>query len=99
VGLRLHRPGRAELRDRPGDDVSLIFPLTFASTIFIPLYKLPHWMQGFANNQPVSQATDAVRSLMLGYPVGNHVWMSLIWSAGIIAVLAPLAVNQFRKVA
>jgi hypothetical protein len=25
--------------------------------------------------------------------------MSLIWSAGIIAVLAPLAVNQFRKVA
>jgi ABC-2 type transport system permease protein/oleandomycin transport system permease protein len=77
----------------------LIFPLTFASTIFIPLYKLPHWMQGFANNQPVSQATDAVRSLMLGYPVGNHVWMSLIWSAGIIAVLAPLAVNQFRKVA
>jgi len=77
----------------------LIFPLTFASTIFIPLYKLPHWLQGFANNQPVSQATDAVRSLMLGYPVGNHVWMALIWSAGIIAVLAPLAVNQFRKVA
>src|SRR5665213_577121 len=77
----------------------LIFPLAFASTIFIPLYKLPHWLQGFANNQPVSQATDAVRSLMLGYPVGNHVWMALIWSAGIIAVLAPLAVNQFRKVA
>jgi ABC transporter DrrB family efflux protein len=76
----------------------LIFPLTFASTIFIPLYKLPDWLQGFANNQPVSQATDAVRSLMLGGPVGDHVWVSLLWSAGIISVLAPLAVNQFRKV-
>jgi ABC-2 type transport system permease protein/oleandomycin transport system permease protein len=77
----------------------LIFPLTFASTIFIPLYKLPIWLQGFANNQPVSQATDAVRGLMLGYPLGNHVWMALLWSAILIAVLAPLAVNQFRKVA
>ncbi|HUZ42735.1 MAG TPA: ABC transporter permease [Acidimicrobiales bacterium] len=76
----------------------LIFPLAFASTIFIPLYKLPWWLQGFANNQPVSQATDAVRALMSGTPVGNHVWISILWSAGIIAVLAPLAVNQFRKV-
>lgn len=77
----------------------LIFPLTFASTIFIPLDKLPWWLQGFANNQPVSQATDAVRSLMLGYPTGDSVWVSLLWSLGIISVLAPLAVNQFRKVA
>jgi ABC-2 type transport system permease protein/oleandomycin transport system permease protein len=77
----------------------LIFPLTFASTIFIPLDKLPTWLQGFANNQPVSEATDAVRGLMLGTPVGNSVWVALIWSVGLIAVLAPLAVNQFRKVA
>jgi ABC transporter DrrB family efflux protein len=77
----------------------LIFPLTFASTIFIPLAYLPSWLQGFANNQPVSQAADAVRGLMSGTPVGDSVWVSLIWSVGLIAVLAPLAVNQFRKVA
>ncbi len=77
----------------------LIFPLTFASTIFIPLAYLPHWLQGFANNQPVSQAADAVRALMSGTPAGDSVWVSLLWSVGLIAVLAPLAVNQFRKVA
>jgi ABC-2 type transport system permease protein/oleandomycin transport system permease protein len=77
----------------------LIFPLTFASTVFIPLDRLPSWLQGFANNQPVSQATDAVRALMSGTPAGNSVWVSLLWSVGLVAVLAPLAVNQFRKIA
>jgi ABC-2 type transport system permease protein/oleandomycin transport system permease protein len=77
----------------------LIFPLTFASTIFIPLFKLPSWLRGFANNQPVSETTNAVRALMTGTPAGNSIWVSLLWSFGLIAVLAPLAVNQFRKIA
>jgi ABC transporter DrrB family efflux protein len=77
----------------------LIFPLTFASTVFIPLASLPTWLQGFANNQPVSQTTDAVRALMSGTPAGSSVWVSLAWSIGLVAVLAPLAVNQFRKIA
>jgi ABC transporter DrrB family efflux protein len=77
----------------------LIFPLTFASTIFIPLSYLPPWLQGFANNQPVSETTTAVRALMTGSPAGNSIWVSLLWSLGLVAVLAPLAVNQFRKIA
>jgi ABC-2 type transport system permease protein len=77
----------------------LIFPLTFASTIFIPLPFLPTWLQGFANNQPVSQAADAVRGLMSYGSGGDSVWVTLMWSVGLIALLAPLAVNQFRKVA
>jgi ABC-2 type transport system permease protein/oleandomycin transport system permease protein len=77
----------------------LIFPLTFASTVFIPLLDLPTWLQGFANNQPVSETTDAVRALMTGTPAGDSIWVSLLWSIGLVAVLAPLAVNQFRKIA
>src|ERR1017187_5997981 len=77
----------------------LIFPLTFASTIFIPLYKLPPWLRPFANNQPVSQCATAVRGLMLGTPHGASTWITLAWSVGAIAVLAPLATAQYRKVA
>jgi ABC-2 type transport system permease protein/oleandomycin transport system permease protein len=77
----------------------LIFPLTFASTIFIPLFALPWWLRGFANNQPVSEVTHAVRALMDGTAAGNSIWVSLLWSVGLVAVLAPLAVNQFRKIA
>src|SRR5271154_2424217 len=77
----------------------LIFPLTFASTIFIPLLDLPSWLQGFANKQPVSETTTAVRALMTGTPAGNSIWVSLIWAIGLLAIRAPLAVNQFRKIA
>ena len=36
---------------------------------------------------------------MLGTPHGNSTWVSLIWSVGIIAVLAPLATARYRRVA
>ena len=77
----------------------LIFPLTFASSIFVEISTMPSWLQGFATNQPVSQTTDAVRGLMLGEPTGSSVWISLVWSLGLLVVLAPLAVNRFRKAA
>lgn len=77
----------------------LIFPLTFASAIFVPVLKMPSWLRGFATHQPVSQTADAVRGLMDGTPHGISTWMSLAWAAGAILVLAPLAVNQYRKVA
>jgi ABC-2 type transport system permease protein/oleandomycin transport system permease protein len=77
----------------------VIFPLTFASSIFVPVSKMPGWLQPFANNQPVSQCATAVRGLMLGTPHGASTWITLAWSVGAIAVLAPLATAQYRKVA
>jgi len=77
----------------------IIFPMTFASSVFVPVDKMPGWLQGFAINQPVSQAAEAVRGLMLGTPHGNSTWITLVWSIGAIAVLAPLATNRYRRVA
>jgi ABC-2 type transport system permease protein/oleandomycin transport system permease protein len=77
----------------------VIFPLTFASAIFVPVASMPGWLQPFAINQPVSQTAIAVRGLMLGTPHGQSTWIALGWSLGAILVLAPLAVNRYRKVA
>jgi ABC transporter DrrB family efflux protein len=77
----------------------LIFPLTFASNIFVQVSSMPSWLRGFANNQPVSQTAQAVRGLMLGKAHGQSVWVSLLWAVGLVAVLAPLAVNRFRRAA
>jgi ABC transporter DrrB family efflux protein len=77
----------------------LIFPLAFASAIFVPVNSMPGWLQPFALNQPVSQTADAVRGLMLGTPHGQSTWIALAWAIGAVLVLAPLAVNKYRKVA
>jgi len=77
----------------------LIFPLTFASNIFVPLQGMPGWLQAFARNQPVSQTAEAVRGLMLGQPHQHSTYLALAWSIGLVAILAPLAVNRYRKAA
>jgi ABC transporter DrrB family efflux protein len=75
----------------------LLFPLVFASSAFVPLETMPGWLQGFAGNQPVTVTVDAVRALMLGGPVGRPVLESLVWSVGLLAVFAPLAVRRYRR--
>ena len=76
----------------------IIFPLTFASTAFVPAEGMAAWLRPFAENQPVSQMVDAVRSLLIGGSVdGNPVLWSVITSLAILAVSAPLAVWLFRR--
>jgi hypothetical protein len=36
---------------------------------------------------------------MLGIPHGDSTWITLAWAVGAIAILAPLATAQYRKVA
>jgi ABC transporter DrrB family efflux protein len=99
VGLRLHRLAAPNSEAAQAMTFPLIFPLAFASAIFVPVFSMPGWLQPFAYNQPVSQTADAVRGLMLGTPHGQSTWIALAWAFGAVLVLAPLAVNKYRKVA
>ena len=75
----------------------IIFPLTFASSAFVPAESMPSVLKAFAENQPITQVVDAVRALMLNAPVGNHVWLSIAWSIGILVVAVPVASVMFRR--
>lgn len=75
----------------------VIFPLTFASTAFVPAQSMNHYLRDFAVNQPISQVVGAVRALMLGVSPGNHAWLSIIWSLGLLILAVPLATYLFRK--
>ena len=74
----------------------LILPI-IASSAFVPTQTMPRWLQLFANNQPMTQGIDAVRALLLGQPVGNHVRLTLIWFIGIILVAYIAASVLFRQ--
>ncbi len=76
-----------------------VFPLIFASSVFVPVSTMPSWLQKFASNQPVTQVVNAVRYLtQVNFPGGSvYVWHTLLWAFGIILVFAPLAVWQYRK--
>jgi ABC transporter DrrB family efflux protein len=76
-----------------------LFPLTFASSVFVPAETMPDGLRQFAEANPFTTVSDAVRSLWLGTPANTDVWMSFIWCAGLTAVFAPLAVARYRKVA
>ena len=77
-----------------------VFPLVFASSVFVPVQTMPEWLQAFARNQPVTQVVNAVRYLTQGGVANGstYVWVSLLWIVGIIAVFAPLAVWRYRKI-
>ncbi len=74
----------------------ILFPLTFASSAFVPVSSMPSWLQGFATYQPVSVTISACRALMLGGPTEKWVVQSLLWSAALLIVLVPLAVHRYR---
>jgi len=77
-----------------------VFPLVFASSVFVPVNTMPDWLQVFARNQPVTQVVNAVRHLTQGgVPNGSmYIWYTLAWVAGLLVVFVPLAVWRYRKI-
>lgn len=78
---------------------TIIFPLTFASSVFVPASTMPDGLREFAQANPFTTLADAVRSLWLDTPANTDIWMSFVWCVALLAVFAPLAVARYKKVA
>jgi oleandomycin transport system permease protein len=74
-----------------------MFPLVFASGIFVPIATMPGWLQGLAKANPMTLLAEACRSLMRGGPVAVPAGESMLWALGILLVFAPLAVRVYRR--
>lgn len=75
----------------------IIFPLTFASSAFVPTEGMGKYLKAFAENQPITQVVEAVRALILGTPVGDYVWLSVVWCVGTLVIAIPVASWLFRN--
>jgi ABC transporter DrrB family efflux protein len=83
----------------------LVFPLSFVSSAYVPVATMPGWMQGFATYQPMTPMVNTVRILtggpaaqaLLGHPLSYYLVPALLWTAGLVAVFAPLAVWRLKR--
>lgn len=75
-----------------------VFPLVFASSVFVPLDTMPGWLQAFARANPISNVANALRALTNGGPTTNPLLYSLAWIIGLTLVFTPLAVRRYRRV-
>ena len=75
----------------------VIFPLVFASSVFVPVATFPHWLQAFAKINPVTVTANAARSLALfGTPAS--LGAAAAWIGGLLAVFIPLSVWRYRRI-
>jgi ABC-2 type transport system permease protein/oleandomycin transport system permease protein len=76
---------------------AVVFPLTFVSSAFVPTRTMPDWLAWFADRQPLTLVTDAIRSLTLDGTGGPAFIPALLWSAGILAVSFPLGLWLYER--
>ena len=94
LGLVLKSPETVQAASFP-----IIFPLVFASSIFVPVQSMPGWLQAFVEVNPITLITDTVRALALGEPfelMPDLAWAALSMAV-VLAVFAPLAIARYRR--
>jgi ABC transporter DrrB family efflux protein len=77
---------------------TILFPVTFVSSAFVPVASMPDWLQPIAEHNPFTTMVNAIRALFLGIPARNDVWLAVVWTFVIVAVFAPLAAWRYRRV-
>jgi oleandomycin transport system permease protein len=92
IGMLVSNPGTVQ-----GVGFLFMFPLTFGSSTFVPVETMPGWLQAWVKVNPVTHLVEACRGLMVGGDVAWPVTQSLLWTVGITAVFAPLAVRAYRR--
>jgi ABC-2 type transport system permease protein len=75
----------------------VLFPLTFVSNAFVPANTMPSWLQWFVDINPVSHLVTAVRDLVNSGTIGSDAVISLLGTAVIVAVFAPLTVRAYMR--
>jgi len=75
----------------------LLTILVFLSSAFAPTESLPTALRVFAENQPMTPVINAVRSLMLGFPLNGELAIAIAWCIGITVVAFALAVHIYKS--
>jgi ABC transporter DrrB family efflux protein len=76
---------------------TILFPMTFVSSAFVPPETMPRWLEPVAEHNPFTTMVDAARALFVGTRAGNDIWGAIVWALAIIAVFGALSVWRYRR--
>jgi ABC-2 type transport system permease protein len=92
LGLVLRTPNSVM-----GVSMMVLFPLTFASNIFVDPQTMPSWLQAIVGANPITHLVTAVRGLMHGTVTAGQIGWVLLISGALIVVFAPLTMYLYRN--
>jgi ABC transporter DrrB family efflux protein len=75
----------------------VIFPLVFASSVFVPVASMPAWLRAFAQASPVTLTADTARSYALIRGVPSALGATAIWVGALLVLFIPLCVWRYRR--
>jgi ABC-2 type transport system permease protein/oleandomycin transport system permease protein len=75
----------------------VIFPLVFASSVFVPVASMPDWLQAFAKVSPVTLTANAARTYALDGGVPGSLGGAAAWIVALLAIFIPLCVWRYRR--
>ena len=75
----------------------VLFPLVFASSVFVPVSTMPDWLQAFAEVSPVTLTANTARTYALYGGVPESLAGAAAWIIGLLAIFIPLCVWRYRR--
>jgi ABC-2 type transport system permease protein len=75
----------------------VLFPLGFASNVFVDPRTMPAWLRTFVDLNPVSHLVDASRGLMQGSAAASDVLWVAVASAALVVIFGPITMALYRR--
>jgi ABC-2 type transport system permease protein len=75
----------------------IVFPLSFASNVFVDPATMPGWLRAFVDVNPVSHLVTAARGLMAGNADSGEVLYVVVAAAVLTAVFGPLTMHLYGR--
>jgi ABC-2 type transport system permease protein len=91
IGLVAGSPAAAS-----GYGFALLF-LPYLSSAFVSTDTMPKWLQGVANNQPITPVIETIRGLLTGTPIHDRAWWAIGWCMLILLISLVWSILAFRR--
>jgi ABC-2 type transport system permease protein len=75
----------------------VLFPLTFASNVFVNPHTMPTWLQTIVKINPFSHLVTATRGLAAGTATTPQILWPLLAAAALISIFAPLTMRLYNR--